>query len=210
VDPSSKRRPALWDASIRNIKRDVVLTAAREVFQEHGLEGATMRLIAARAGCTTGAVYPLFASKEAIYAELLAHSLSCLHAHVAAAHASLGRSRPHEAAAKALIAYYCAHPYEVNLGLYAFHGLKRLGVGEVLDKELNAALAATIRLLSPSSSKAKPVTPPVSAMVAFSQLIGILVLHLSGRLSLGKTTPQAVLDHFLTSQRLASNEEVSK
>jgi AcrR family transcriptional regulator len=52
---------------------------------EQGLEGATMRGIAVRAGCTTGAIYPLFDSKEAIYAELLKQSLAALDAYVAEA-----------------------------------------------------------------------------------------------------------------------------
>jgi AcrR family transcriptional regulator len=74
-----------WARSVKVAKRELLLRAAREEFAELGLEGATMRGIAMRAGCSTGAIYPLFESKEAIYADLLQHSLSALDAHVAAA-----------------------------------------------------------------------------------------------------------------------------
>jgi AcrR family transcriptional regulator len=60
-----------WSDVVKGAKRELLLRAARDEFAEQGLEGATMRGIALRAGCTTGAIYPLFDSKEAIYAELL-------------------------------------------------------------------------------------------------------------------------------------------
>lgn len=198
-----------WNEPVVAMKRDAILAAAREVFEAHGLDGASMRVIAARAGCTTGAVYPLFASKEHIYAALLEQSLAALHARVAAAHAR-ARVRPHEAAAKAFAAYYLERPYEVNLGLYAFHGLKRLGVGRESDRALNDALGATVRLLSPHAAKAKdaaPAAPDSAAMAMFAQLIGVLVLHLSGRLTLGKSSPADILNQFFTQQRAAAQQE---
>ncbi len=47
-------------AQLRDLKRRQILDAAKRIFAEHGLEAATMREIAAAAGCTTGAIYPLF------------------------------------------------------------------------------------------------------------------------------------------------------
>ena len=74
-----------WSDVVKGAKRELLLRAARDEFAEQGLEGATMRGIAVRAGCTTGAIYPLFDSKEAIYAELLKQSLAALDTHVAEA-----------------------------------------------------------------------------------------------------------------------------
>ena len=62
-----------WSDVVKGAKRELLLRAARDEFAEQGLEGATMRGIAVRAGCTTGAIYPLFDSKEAVYAELLSN-----------------------------------------------------------------------------------------------------------------------------------------
>ncbi|MES2936083.1 MAG: helix-turn-helix domain-containing protein [Pseudomonadota bacterium] len=199
---ASRAKPR-WNEPVSAMKKDAILAAAREVFQEQGLDGASMRAIAARAGCTTGAIYPLFASKEHIYAALLEQSLAALNARVAGAHAK-ARARPHEAAAKAFVDYYLDRPYEVNLGLYAFHGLKRLGVGKDADRALNAALAATVRLFSPRPAADGSTDLP--AMAVFAQLIGLLVLHLAGRLALGKCTAADVMNQFFIQQRAAQQE----
>ncbi|MBA2673835.1 TetR/AcrR family transcriptional regulator [Ramlibacter sp.] len=201
----AERAKPRWNEPVAAMKRDAILAAARAVFEEHGLDQASMRVIAARAGCTTGAVYPLFASKEHIYAALLEQSLAALHERVAAAHAR-ARVRPHEAAAKAFAGYYLERPYEVNLGLYAFDGLKRLGVGKESDRTLNDALAATVRLLSPRPPKTRSAAPDAGAMAVFAQLIGMLVLHLSGRLTLGNAGPAEILNQFFIQQRAAQQE----
>ena len=59
-------------------KRALILKAAREVFEAEGLEGASLRAIAGRAGYTPAALYFHFDSKEAIYAEVLRASLTAL------------------------------------------------------------------------------------------------------------------------------------
>ncbi|POA15406.1 TetR/AcrR family transcriptional regulator, partial [Pseudomonas sp. FW300-N1A1] len=73
-----QRRQTLTDA-----RRALVLDAARTVFAEAGIEGASIREIAKRAGYTPGAIYSYFESKEAIYAALLDESLLRLQAAVA-------------------------------------------------------------------------------------------------------------------------------
>jgi AcrR family transcriptional regulator len=50
----------------RDLVRMRLLDAAREVFIEHGYEGATMRRIADRAGYTTGALVHHFKDKESL------------------------------------------------------------------------------------------------------------------------------------------------
>src|ERR1700694_5149094 len=64
--------------SISGHRRDLILDAAREVFAAKGLEGASLRAIATRAGYTPAALYFHFDSKEAIYAEVLRASLVSL------------------------------------------------------------------------------------------------------------------------------------
>lgn len=73
--------------------RERILDAARTIFAEAGLEGASLRAIAARAGYTPAALYFHFDSREAIYAALLQASLLELRADVGAA-AQGGRARP--------------------------------------------------------------------------------------------------------------------
>src|ERR1700749_3423025 len=63
-------------------KRELILDAAKQIFAEEGLEGASLRAIAVRAGYTPAALYFHFESKEAIYAEVLQASLASLGASV--------------------------------------------------------------------------------------------------------------------------------
>src|SRR5947208_15641827 len=62
--------------AVSDLKRGLILAAARRVFEADGLDGASLRAIAAEAGYTPAALYFHFESKEAIYAELLRTSLA--------------------------------------------------------------------------------------------------------------------------------------
>ena len=60
------------------MKRGSILDAARKVFEADGLDGASLRAIAAASDYTPAALYFHFESKEAIYAEVLLASLANL------------------------------------------------------------------------------------------------------------------------------------
>ena len=190
-----------WSRSVKVAKRELLLRAAREEFAEQGLEGATMRGIALRAGCSTGAIYPLFESKEAIYADLLQHSLSALDARVAEAVQSAdGAEARVTAGCEAFLGYYLENRFEVNLGLYAFRGVKRQGVGKALDDALNRALGRVLeRIAQPLSEMQDRDVSAVRPAVAllFSQMIGALVLQMAGRLKFLETDPRMLLGMLL-------------
>jgi AcrR family transcriptional regulator len=156
-----------------------------------------MRGIAVRAGCTTGAIYPLFDSKEAIYAELLKQSLAALDAYVAEAVAKARTPEAQvEAACGAFLNYYLDHRFEINLGLYAFRGLKRLGVGKPSDEELNQALWKVLERIAVPLTEVRGLKPSeVRPWVALltSQMIGALVLQIAGRLDFLQTGAQTLL-----------------
>jgi AcrR family transcriptional regulator len=198
------RRSSPWTENTRSLKREAILEAARGVFEEAGLEGASMRTIAQRAGCTTGAIYPLFESKEQIYAELLRPSLLALREAVREAVARADPALAHEAAAAAFLHYYRAHPFELTLGLYAFRGPKRQGVGKEMDQILNGLLADAVHLMSAEGAKGDLRTPDAEAMTTFAQIIGLLVLDLSGRLTLGPLDALSLLKGYLKSRPPAS------
>src|SRR6218665_2766091 len=80
-----QRQRQLRQAAMSDSRRALVLEAARNVFAEKGVEGASIREIAKRAAYTPGAIYSYFDSKEAIYAALLAESLERLNQEVEAA-----------------------------------------------------------------------------------------------------------------------------
>src|SRR5436190_2299434 len=64
--------------AVSELKRSLIMDAARKVFEADGLDGASLRAIAAAAGYTPAALYFHFESKEAIYAEVLRGSLAKL------------------------------------------------------------------------------------------------------------------------------------
>ncbi len=187
--------------AIRGARRDLLLQAARDEFVEKGLEGATMRGIALRAGCTTGALYPVFDCKETVYAALLEQSLARLDAHIA--QAVLPTDAPEaqvRSACGAFVDHYLRHRFELNLGLYAFRGLKRQGVGKDSDRALNQALQAVLeRIAVPlAAARQTPVAAarPLVALL-FSQMVGGLVLQLAGRLDVLGTDATTLLDLML-------------
>src|ERR1700746_2837777 len=73
VEKRQSRREA-----VSGHKRELILDAAKQVFAEGGLEGASLRAMAVRAGYPPAALYFHFDSKEAIYAEVLKASLMSL------------------------------------------------------------------------------------------------------------------------------------
>ena len=58
--------------------RSKVLAAARQLFSEHGYEGATIRDIATAAGMSTGAVFANFSDKSDLFREIMLNDLSSL------------------------------------------------------------------------------------------------------------------------------------
>src|SRR3954447_21721658 len=109
---------ASYQETLDHHRRQLIVDAARRVFTQSGLEGASIRAIAQMAGCTTGAIYPLFRSKEDIFAVVLGESLSALTRDVRTA--MDGIAAPAKALRRATLAiykYYDVHPSELALSL---------------------------------------------------------------------------------------------
>ncbi|WP_152543612.1 helix-turn-helix domain-containing protein, partial [Methylibium sp. T29] len=87
--PSAER--GMRQRAVADARRALVLDAARAAFFELGLERASVREIARRAGYTPGAIYSYFASKEEMYGALLGESLERLNQAVAAARPGAAR-----------------------------------------------------------------------------------------------------------------------
>src|SRR5258705_12184430 len=109
--------------ALRDLKRGRIVDAARKIFEAEGLQGASLRAIAAAAGYTPAALYFHFDSKEAIYAEVLRASLGRLGE--AVGRAILRSKTPADrllAAAMAFFRYYADNPRDLDLGFYLFRG----------------------------------------------------------------------------------------
>lgn len=188
-------------------RRAAILAAARQVFESEGLEGASLRGIAARAGYTPAALYFHFDSKEALYGELLHQALAnCLReveGAVAAAEDAAGRLR---AAALAVFTYYDDNPRDLDLGFYLFRGgMTPKGLGRERDRALNAAFAATLEPITEAllelgvaEAEARLLTSDI-----FAHAAGLLLLAHTGRIRMFGAAPAAMMERYL-GERIAA------
>ncbi|WP_454692469.1 TetR/AcrR family transcriptional regulator [Achromobacter aloeverae] len=178
-------------------RRALILEAARRVFAQAGLAQASLRAIAREAGCTTGAIYPWFGSKEALYAALLEESLDTLHRHLAEHLARAGDAQAARAAARAFYGYYAQQPADLSLGFYLFQGLAPRGLGPDLDRKLNARLAACVGLLGEGLARTRPdADAALGSMQMFAYLSGLLLLRHTGRLKSLAQDAEDLLDAY--------------
>jgi AcrR family transcriptional regulator len=169
-------------------RREHVLAAAREAFVELGLEGASLREIARRAGYTAGAIYGYFASKEDVYATLLGESLERLNARVAGAQrpaaATDGADDELRLRALAFFDHYRENPRDLDLGFYLFHGMQPRGLTPQWNERLNARLRDAMRpqeaALRALGFGAEEAVTEVTAL--FAHTVGLLVLSHTGRI----------------------------
>jgi AcrR family transcriptional regulator len=167
-------------------KRELILKAARKVFEAQGLEGASLRAIATRAGYTPAALYFHFDSKEAIYAEVLLASLTALGKSVNAAVAKAKNPDSRlRAAALAFFRFYADNPRDLDLGFYLFRGgMKPAGLGRERDEELNAALEAALHPIADAAIELGASQRKANLLMVdcFAHATGLLLLLHTGRI----------------------------
>ena len=179
--------------ALAGARRDHILAAARAAFFELGLEGASLREIARRAGYTAGAIYSYFRSKEDIYAALLGESLQRLNARVRqtqlppAAAAQAGRPSATDelrASALAFFDFYRENPRDLDLGFYLFHGMQPRGLTPQWNERLNGmlrdALQPQLQALAGLGFDPEQATTELTAL--FAHIVGLLLLSHTGRI----------------------------
>jgi len=194
VDPRDRRNQALAD-----VRRELVLNAARSAFFELGMEKASIREIAHRAGYTPGAIYSYFASKEEVYGALLGESLDRLNERVAKACAGTEGAHAVRAAASAFFDFYRENPRDLDLGFYLFQGMKPRGLTPPLNEALNARLRESLqptRLgLESLGMSAAAALREVTAL--FAHIVGLLVLSHTGRIRMFKQASQDLFNAYV-------------
>jgi TetR/AcrR family transcriptional regulator len=197
--PKDPRVRARQD-TLREARRQVVIDAARRVFESVGLEGASIRMIAAEAGCTTGAIYPWFAGKEEVYAAILAESLDRLAAFIARriARESDMSSRA-RVGIEAFYRYYQKNPAELSLGLYLFRaqGVQPVGLKPELNRDLNARLASAVEHIATAISEAGFDDPAGRAADGVCHASGLLILTNAGRMKVLRSRPDELMIRYL-------------
>src|SRR4051812_19727188 len=185
----------------RRFRRDAVLAAAQRVFAEAGLDGATVRAIAQEAGYTAGAVYSYYPTKEAIYADILSHSLATLKDSVVTAiDGEAGPEARLRAAITAFFDYYRLSPRELELGLYLFRGLRPMGLGHELDRQLNSRLIAVLQKIAATIAqfaKLDAVDAQRETVAVVSHVMGVLLMANTGRLKVLDSNPEDLVAHYV-------------
>ncbi len=183
----AERRPERVQ-SAKNLKRELILDAARQVFETEGLDGASIRAIAGKAGYTPAALYFHFESKEAIYAEVLhaaiRTSIERVNKDVSRATSDAERLR---AAAMAFFNHYAENPKDLDLGFYLFRGgMRPMGLGRARDQMLNAALTASLQPIADAARKlgASQEAANLIMVDTFAHASGLLLLAHTGRMRL--------------------------
>src|SRR5262245_40035012 len=197
---STDRRTKRQNA-VSELKRGLILDAARKVFETEGLDGASLRAIAAAAGYTPAALYFHFDSKEAIYAEVLRDSLANLRQAVERAVArTKAPAERLRAAAMAFFRYYDDNPRDLDLGFYLFRGgMKPQGLGRERDRALNAALAAALQPVADAAQALGAPRDDARLLIAdtFAHAAGLLLLAHTGRIRMFAASAPALMERFI-------------
>jgi AcrR family transcriptional regulator len=197
----AKERMAGRQKAVSDLKRELILDAARKVFEADGLEGASLRAIAAAAGYTPAALYFHFESKEAIYAEVLRCSLANLEQTINRAIART-KTPPDRlrAAAMAFFRYYSDNPRDLDLGFYLFRGgMKPHGLGKERDDTLNGALESALRPIADAAQALGAQREEARALMAdiFAHAAGLLLLAHTGRIRMFGASALTLMERFV-------------
>lgn len=200
---------ALREAALNEARRALILDAARSAFLELGLDGASLREIAKRAGYSPGAIYSYFASREDIYAALLGESLLRLKRCVDDAATAVGEPagayvRPAalarlRAAVMAFFGFYRDHPQDMDLGFYLFNGARPRGLTPELNQQLNDRLRATLQPMQQAmvSLGLTEEDALIETTAIFAHVVGLLMLNNTGRIRLFRQNAHDLLVRYL-------------
>jgi AcrR family transcriptional regulator len=207
----AKERKIGRQKAVSDLKRELILGAARKAFEADGLDGASLRAIAAGAGYTPAALYFHFESKEAIYAEVLRSSLTNLeqavNRSIARAKAPVDRLR---AAAMAFFRYYADNPRDLDLGFYLFRGgMKPQGLGKERDDILNAALESALQPIADAAQALGARREDARSLMAdiFAHAAGLLLLAHTGRIRMFGASAPHLMERFVEAKVVALTEK---
>lgn len=198
------RKRALRESALSETRRNLIMDAARAAFLELGLDRASLREIAKRAGYSPGAIYTYFSSLEAIYGALLEESLQRLQEAVVAAEGQAPSDAPSEkvrAAGLAFYAYYRDNPKDLDLGFYLFNGARPRGLTPELNRRLNDQLMKALEPVRRGLEEIghAPAQAVSETTAIFAHIVGTLVLANTGRIRLFRQDPDALVNRYLDS-----------
>ncbi len=192
---------ALRETALNEVRRTLILDAARSAFLELGLDGASLREIARRAGYTPGAIYSYFASREDIYAALLGESLLRLRRCVddAMPSGSAEASALLRSGVMAFFTFYRDNPQDMDLGFYLFNGVRPRGLTPELNQLLNDRLRTALQPMQQMLVRLGLTDEDavIETTAIFAHVVGLLMLNNTGRIRLFRQNAQELLARYL-------------
>lgn len=198
----ASRQTSQRQEAVSELKRGLILDAAREIFETDGIECASIRAIAKRAGYTPGAIYFHFSSKEDIYGALLDQSLDTLVTRVTnAVQADAAPTDQMSQAGYAFFDFYAENPRDLDLGFYLFRGgMRPHGLGAerdgVLNEKLLWALAPYRTALLEMGCDEAYADRETAAF--FAHVSGVLLLQHTKRMTLFAANAEGLINSFLS------------
>ncbi|MGC5008938.1 TetR/AcrR family transcriptional regulator [Streptomyces sp. DT203] len=161
--------------------RAACLRAARELLEEDGSAGLSLRAVARRAGVSATAPYRHFADRDALVSAVAAEGYHELAGYLTKAHPA--PSTPDELAAVAYVQFALEHP-----------ALFRVMFAEPCDPTSEERVAATVAISEYVRSIVRATFPDVDAdalsTTVWALVHGLAFLHLDGKLDI--STPDVV------------------
>lgn len=196
--------------AVNELKRSLIIDAARRVFEAEGLDGASMRVIAREAGYTPGAIYFHFPGKEAIYGAVLQELLERLVSRVDAALAPLsGPSDRARASALAFYDFFAENPRDLDFGFYLFKsGIRPRGLTKELNAELNQRLADSLAPIGAAVRETGGSEEAAQALMAdvFAHAVGLLILKHTRRIRIFGCAPRELMEQYMDTALLQMDE----
>jgi TetR/AcrR family transcriptional regulator, transcriptional repressor for nem operon len=173
------------EATLRRAEtRQRILTAAGQLFREHGIDGVGVDAVMKHAGLTHGGFYLHFASKEALAAEV-SHSLL---ASAAAKWDEIGRMPDRAAALERIVRYYLD---PIRVASAHCCPLTTLGPDVARRSTSKTAVEGALRGMLDALTRVIPGRKRQRALASLSTLVGAVVLS---RLSDDPELAEAFLD----------------
>ena len=191
-------------SAVTQLKRTIILDAARHLFELQGLDGTSLRSIAKEAGYTPAALYFHFASKEAIYGAVLEDSLLCLSNKIdnATSKARTPKQKLH-IAAMTFFNFYDQNPRDLDLGFYLFrNGMKPAGLGKERNQELNKDLESTLTPIADAAIALGATEQQSQSIMVniFAHATGLLLLAHTGRIRLFGVSATEQMEQYIEQQ----------
>jgi TetR/AcrR family transcriptional regulator, transcriptional repressor for nem operon len=175
--------------------RQRILTAAGDLFREHGVDGVGVDAVMKQAGLTHGGFYLHFASKEALAAEVA----QCLLEKAASKWQEISHSPDHEAALERIVTDYL-DPGRVASAHCC--PLTTLGPDVARRSPSKAAIGGALRGMLDALTRVLPGRMRRKAMASLATMVGAVVLsRLADDPALARAFLVAAADSILPAKR---------